>query len=137
MKGHKVPFLTKYHAAFGNKSTMIVPTRDFIMDIIQLALRKSQSSSTLEVFKTSVKDFMQISLGELSDLEVDAKVAEMVAVTIFARRDELATILTELVFRQSSDSYLLDYNYNIETTISSDTFSKVNEQLLVVELFLA
>ena len=51
----------------------------------------------------------------------------MVAVAIFARREELAKVLTELVFRQSVDSYLLDYNYNIETTISSDTFSKVNE----------
>ena len=63
--------------------------------------------------------------------------AEMVAVAIFARREELAKVLTELVFRQSVDSYLLDYNYNIETIISSDTFSKVNEQLLVLELFLS
>ena len=61
----------------------------------------------------------------------------MVAVAIFARREELAKVLTELVFRQSVDSYLLDYNYNIETIISSDTYSKVNEQLLVLELFLA
>ena len=61
----------------------------------------------------------------------------MVAVAIFARREELAKVLTELVFRQSVDSYLLDYNYNIETIISSDTFSKVNEQLLVLELFLS
>ena len=61
----------------------------------------------------------------------------MVATAIFARREELAKVLTELVFRQSVDSYLLDYNYNVETTIASDTFSKVNEQLLVLELFLA
>ena len=46
-------------------------------------------------------------------------------------------MLTELVFRQSIDSYLLDYNYNIETVISSDSFSKQNEQLLVLELMLA
>ena len=63
--------------------------------------------------------------------------AEMVAVAIFARREELAKVLTELVFRQSVDSYLLDYNYNVETTIGSDSFAKVNEQLLVLELFLA
>ena len=97
------------------------------MDVIQLALRKSESASTLDIFKKAVYEFMQNSLGELSDFEVDQKMAEMVAVSIFARRDELAAILTELVFRQSSDSYLLDYNYNIETTISSDAFSKVNE----------
>ena len=46
-------------------------------------------------------------------------------------------MLTELVFRASVDSYLLDYNYNIETVISSDSYSKQNEQLLVLELFLA
>ena len=45
--------------------------------------------------------------------------------------------MTELVFCASVDSYLLDYNYNIETVISSDNFSKQNEQLLVLELFLA
>ena len=61
----------------------------------------------------------------------------MVAVAIFARREELSKVLTELVFRQSVDSYLLDYNYNVETTISSDSFAKVNEQLLILELFLA
>ena len=106
---------------------MIVPVRDFIMDIIQLSLRKSQSASTLDVFKNAVYDYMQSSLGEITDFEVDPKIAEIIAVSIFARRDELATILTEMVFRQSSDSYLLDYNYNIETTIGSDSFSKVNE----------
>ena len=56
---------------------------------------------------------------------------------MFARRQELAKVLTELVFRASVDSYLLDYNYNIETVISSDSYSKQNEQLLVLELFLA
>ena len=56
---------------------------------------------------------------------------------MFARRNELAKVLTELVFRASVDSYLMDYNYNIETVISSDSFSKQNEQLLVLELFLA
>lgn len=31
---------------------------------------------------------------------------------------------------------LLDYNFNIETVLASDSFSKVNEQLLVLELIL-
>lgn len=31
----------------------------------------------------------------------------------------------------------MDYNYNIETVLSSDTFLKVNEQIMVLELFLA
>ena len=104
---------------------MIVPTRDYTIDIIQLALRKTQSVSTLDVFKNSVAEFIQSGFSE--DQEIDMKMAEMVAVAIFARRDELAKVLTELVFRQSVDSYLMDYNYNIETTIGSDSFAKVNE----------
>ena len=46
-------------------------------------------------------------------------------------------VLTELIFRQTQDSYLLDYNYNIETTLSSDSYMKVNEVMLVLELFLS
>ena len=45
--------------------------------------------------------------------------------------------MTELIFRTSVDSYLQDYNYNVETVISSDNFSKQNEQLLILELFLS
>ena len=68
---------------------------------------------------------------------IDLKFAEIIAFAVFARRNELVKVLTELVFRQSVDSYLLDYNYNIETVISSDNYSKLNEQLLVLELLLA
>ena len=68
---------------------------------------------------------------------LDIKFAEIIAVSVFARRNELVRVLTELIFRQSVDSYLLDYNYNIETQIASDSYSKLNEQLLVLELFLA
>jgi len=68
---------------------------------------------------------------------LDFKFAELIAVSVFARRNELVKVLTELVFRQSVDSYLLDYNYNIETVVCSDNYSKQNEQLLVLELLLA
>ena len=68
---------------------------------------------------------------------LDLKFAELIAIAVFARRNELVKVLTELVFRQSVDSYLLDYNYNVETVISSDCYSKLNEQLLILELLLA
>ena len=58
LKGYKVPFLSKYNAGFGNQSRMIVPTRDYLIDIIQLSLRKSQSSSTLDIFKNAVAEFI-------------------------------------------------------------------------------
>ena len=41
LKGNKVPFLSKYYTAFGNESRGIVPTRDILQDVIQLALRKT------------------------------------------------------------------------------------------------
>ena len=53
LKGYKVPFLSKYNAQFNASSRMIVPTRDYTIDIIQLALRKTASASTLDVFKNS------------------------------------------------------------------------------------
>ena len=65
------------------------------------------------------------------------KFAEIISVATFSRRQEVMKVLTELVFRQSQDSYLMDYNYNVETTLSSDNYSKVNEVMLVLELFLS
>lgn len=108
---------------------MIVPCRDFLQDIMQLALRKSQATSSTDAFKVAVSDF----ITKLTDAEPDAtsdlnlKFAEIIAFAVFARRQEVAKVLTELVFRQMVDSYLLDYNYNVETVISSNTFSKQNE----------
>lgn len=106
---------------------------------MQLVLRKSQATSSIEAFKTAVSDF----ITKLMETEpeamanVDLKFAEIAALAIFSRRNELVKVLTELVFRASVDSYLLDYNYNVETVISSDSYSKLNEHLLVLELFLA
>ena len=72
----------------------------------------------------------------LEECPVNAKQIELISVVIFSRRNELAQVLTELVFRRAHDSYLLDYNFNVETVISSDSFYKVNEQLLNLELVL-
>lgn len=129
LKGHKVPFLTKYNAAFGGNSRLVVPCRDLLLDIVQLVLRKSAASSGLDTFKQAVSDFIEgvISEDPATTEGMDFKFAELIAVAVFARRTELAKVLTELVFRDSVDSYLLDYNYNVETVISSDSFSKQSE----------
>lgn len=58
LKGNKVTFLTKYYSAFGNESRGIVQTRDLVQDIIQLALRKTQSGSNIDAFKDSVGGFL-------------------------------------------------------------------------------
>jgi len=58
LKGNKVPFLSKYNAAFGGQSRLIVPARDFLQDIMQLVLRKSQAASSVDAFKTVVSDYI-------------------------------------------------------------------------------
>jgi hypothetical protein len=139
MKGNKVPFLSKFYKAFGNESRGIVQTRDLVEDIIQLALRKTTSGSTIDNFKDSVTAFLESKTAQyqLESCPLGAKQIEVVAITIFARREELALVLTELCFRRASDSYLIDYNFNIETVMSSDSYLKVNEPILVLELFLS
>ncbi len=51
----------------------------------------------------------------------------MLSAIIFGKRQELCKYLTNKVFSQATDSVLLDYNFNIETIISSDSFAKINE----------
>lgn len=116
LRGMQVPFLSKYRERLGS-SLWIAPTREYIIDLCQYTLRHTHAHDPLDTFK-------QLSLPEsLTPL-------------IFGRRQELAKILTNIVFTQSTDSVLLDYNYNIETVLASDSFGKVNEPLLTLELIL-
>lgn len=92
LKGNKVAFLTKYYAAFGNESKGIVRARDFLQDIIQLALRKTSSGSNLDTFKDSVQHYISVYSDrlQLESCPLEAKQVELIAVAIFTRRDELA-----------------------------------------------
>ena len=38
---------------------MVVPARDFLLDIIQLVLRKSTQTGSLDTFKQAVSEFVQ------------------------------------------------------------------------------
>ena len=101
LKGNRVPFLTKYSEAFGGQARLIVPCRDFLLDIMQLVLRKSQASSSVDAFKTAVSDWLTTLMENEPEATsgLDLKFAEIVAVAVFARRNELVKVLTELVFR--------------------------------------
>ena len=83
-------------------------------------MRKTKASSNLDSFKQTVGGWVSdiLSSDNTDASEIDLKFAEIIAVATFSRRQELMKVLTELVFRQSQDSYLMDYNYNIETTLS-------------------
>ena len=98
LKGNRVPFLSKYSEAFGGQARLIVPCRDFLQDILQLVLRKSSATASVDAFKTAVAEYVQKLLENESE-ELDLKFAEIIAFGVFARRNELVKVLTELVFR--------------------------------------
>ena len=41
LKGYKVGFLSKYSEAFGGQTRMVIPAKDLLLDLVQLALRKT------------------------------------------------------------------------------------------------
>ena len=107
LKGEKVAFLTKYGQTIG--VTNVVPIRDFVIVVMQLALRKSPTTTTLEVLKEAVNSYV-----EESQLGIESKQQEILIISLFARREELRKIFTQLIFQQTADKHLVDYNYNIE-----------------------
>ena len=129
LKGARVPFLTKYQESVG--ASYVVTLRDFVVDVIQVGLRKSAPLTTLDVLKEGVASYLA-----QQQIAMEAKLIDILAVCVFARREELRKVLTELVFQRSVDTHLVDYNYNIEICVASESHSKVNEPLLVLELFL-
>ncbi len=76
-------------------------------------MRQTQRTSTPDQFKQAI--------ANASD------VPDVLAAIIFGKRQELCTYLTQRVFRQATDQVLLDYNFNVETVISSDSYAQVNE----------
>lgn len=91
LKGEKVAFLTKYGATVG--VTNVVPIRDFVIVIMQLVLRKSPPTTTLEVLKEAVNTYV-----EENQIGIENKQQEILIVSLFARREELRKIFTQLIF---------------------------------------
>ena len=128
LRGMKVAFLSKYRDRFaGGTALDILPSRDYVLDLFQRALRRSQPQTQLDAFKQIVSELAK---------EGEPPVPDSLAQIVFARRQEIAACLTQMVFRQGAETVLLDYNYNIETVLASDSFSKVNECILTLELIL-
>jgi hypothetical protein len=125
-----VPFLSKYGGSLGVGA--VVPLRDFLVQVIQVGLRRSPPTSTLDFVKEGVTSY-------INDQEIpgiDAKFVEILSICVFSRREELRKVLTELVLSQALDKNLVDYNYNVELCLASDSLMRVNESMLVLELFL-
>ena len=56
LKGIRIPFLTKYGATLGVGN--VVPLRDFLIQVIQVGLRKSPPVSTLDYVKEGIANFV-------------------------------------------------------------------------------
>lgn len=110
----------------------VVPLRDFLVQVAQVGLRKSPAITTLDYVKEGIANFVT----EMEVAGIDAKMVDILSICVFSRREELRKVLTDLVFQSSVDRHLVDYNYNVELCLSSDTMMKVNEPMLVLELFL-
>lgn len=105
-----MPFLSKYGANLGVGN--VVPLRDFLIQVIQVGLRRSPPTSTLDFVKEGVASYV----SEQEVAGIDAKMVDMLSVCVFSRREELRKVLTELVFQSAVDKHLVDYNYNIEVS---------------------
>ena len=54
---------------------------------------------------------------------------------IIARMETIKQIYLEDMIR-SEEKYLIDFNYTVEKVISSSTFNKMNEWIMMLELYL-
>ena len=102
-----------------------MPIRDATIEIINMSLRKSYCSTTLDVYKQNILEYFQTKGFDFEQepSPLNPKTIDILANTIYARREELQKVLTELVLEKSSDKILVDYNYSIEWVVSSNTAS--------------
>jgi hypothetical protein len=92
----------------------VVPLRSFLIEVIQVGLRRSAPATTLDVLKEGVAQYCAHQ-----EIQLEPKMIEILSVCVFSRREELRRVMTELVFQRSVDRHLVDYNFNIEVTPSS------------------
>ena len=108
LRNVRSPFLSKYATTLQGAHN-IVPLREFIVDLVQLALRKSHKDAALDAYKSVVLDrFTQ------EGLDTSTKTVDILAASIFARREELRKVLTAQVLERTADKTLIDYNFNVE-----------------------
>ena len=112
MKGYKIPFLAKYQETIGAGN--VITLRDFLIEVLQVGVRKSPTTATLESVNEGISNY---ALEQ--NVQLEPKLIEILSVCVFARREELRRVLTELIFQKSVDSHLVDYNYNIEVSSTS------------------
>ena len=79
--------MSKYGTIVG--AGEVVPIRDLIISLLQVGVRKSPLSTTLEAVKEGVTNFV----SDL-DMQLENKYIDIITACIFARREELRKVLT-------------------------------------------
>ena len=76
------------------------------------------------MYKKNVADWFEnqgVQIEAEEGHKISQKTVDIIATSIFARRDEIQAILVEHVLKGTNDKYLIDYNYNIEYVMSSSS----------------
>ena len=110
-KFQRVAFLSKYSETLQGAQN-VVPVRELVIDMIKMSLMKTDSTSSLDLYKQAIAEKLE---------GVSQKTVDIVATSIYARRQELQKVLTDLIIEQSADKMLIDYNYNIQMNLSSSS----------------
>ena len=84
----KAPFISKYAQALQGAYN-IVPVREFLVELIKLALRKSHRDASLDDYKAVLQEKL-----EAESLEISQKTIDIMSASIYGRREEMRKILT-------------------------------------------
>jgi hypothetical protein len=73
----------------------IVPLREFIVDLVKMSLRKTHRASSLDDYKAGVT--ARFAEEGFEAQQVNTKSLDIIAASIFARREEMRKMLTAKV----------------------------------------
>ena len=102
MKNKRVAFLSKYSEVLQGAQN-VVPIRELMVEMIKLCLRKTVLSSSIDLYKEQIVTLLQSEGFDLEAEPINQKTIDIIATSVFAKREEIQLTLTQTVLEQSSD----------------------------------
>ena len=81
----------------------MVPIRELMVEMIKLCLRKTVLSSSIDLYKEQIVALLQSEGFDLEAEPINQKTIDIIATSVFAKREEIQLTLTQTVLEQSSD----------------------------------
>ena len=81
----------------------MVPIRELMVEMIKLCLRKTVLSSSIDLYKEQIVTLLQSEGFDLEAEPINQKTIDIIATSVFAKREEIQLTLTQTVLEQSSD----------------------------------